>query len=75
MIGAIEFAIGMWVSVKRDRWIKNRSQISGLGNWVDGNILRIHEDLEENALEESEKSNFEHTDFEMMESSWLVEHL
>lgn len=75
MIGAIEFAIGMWVSVKRDRWVKNRSQISGLGNWVDGNILRIHEDLEENALEESEV-NFEHLlIFEMMESSWLVEHL
>ena len=30
--------------------MKNRSQISGLGNWLDGNILRIHEDLEENRL-------------------------
>lgn len=39
---------------------------SGLNNWVGGNSYRNHEDVEEKALEESQKSSFEHVDFEMV---------
>lgn len=50
VVEATGFAVGIHVSVKRDKGIQNGFHVSGLGNRVNGNIHRNHEDKKENGL-------------------------